>query len=119
MKFSHFIKELFFLSWSTESLCFSEWRLKNKMRNKKKNTIETLKEVMVNGHHKNFEVVFKMTRYNYKGINIYQVYSLLKKDGKIIDIDESLSTYSERDAGNYFDMLVNTYLRYRYAKIVK
>ena len=89
------------------------------MGNKKKNTYETLKEVMVKGHHKNFEVVFKMMRYNYKGISVYQVYSILKKDGKIIDIDESMSTYGKHTAENYFDMLVNTYLRQRYAKIIK
>lgn len=81
--------------------------------------METLKEIVVNGHHKRFEVVFMMIKNEYKGISVYQVYSMLKKDGKIIDIDESQSTYSERDAGKYFDMLVNAYLRYRYAKIVK
>lgn len=81
--------------------------------------VETLKEIVVNGYRKGFEVVFMMIKDEYKGINVYQIYSMLKKDGKIIDIDESFSTYSERDAGNYFDMLVNTYLRYRYAKIVK
>lgn len=81
--------------------------------------VETLKEIVVNGYRKGFEIVFMMVKDEYKGINVYQVYSMLRKDGKIIDIDESLSSYSERDAGNYFDMLVNTYLRYRYAKIVK
>ena len=80
---------------------------------------EKLREIVVEGHHKNFEVVFMMIKDEYKGINVYQVYSMVKKDGKIIDINESQSTYSERDAGNYFDLLVNTYLRYRYAKIVK
>ena len=100
-------------------MCFSEWGLKNKMENRVKNMAETLKEIVVKGHHKNFEIVFMMIKDEYKGINVYQVYSLLKKDGKIIDIDESLSTYSKRDAESYFDLLVNTYLRYRYAKIVK
>lgn len=89
------------------------------MENEKHGKVETLKEIVVNGHSKGFEVVFMMVRDEYKGINVYQVYSMMRKDGKIIDIDESLSSYSERDAGNYFDMLVNTYLRYRYAKIVK
>lgn len=81
--------------------------------------VETLKKIVVNGYHKGFEVVFMMLKGKYKGINVYQVYSMVKKDGKIIDINKSQSTYSERDAGNYFDLLVNTYLRYRYAKIVK
>ena len=89
------------------------------MESKGKNMTETLKEIVVKGHHKNFEIVFMMIKDEYKGINVYQVYSLLKKDGKIIDIDESLSTYSKNDAENFFDLLVNTYLRYRYAKIVK
>lgn len=89
------------------------------MGNKKKNTVETLKEVMVKGHHKSFEVVFKMTRYNYKGINTYQVYSLLKKDGKIIDIDESLSTYGKHTAEEYFNLLLDSYLHQRYVKIIK
>lgn len=89
------------------------------MENEKHGKVETLKKIVVNGHHKGFEVVFMMLKGKYKGINVYQVYSMLKKDGKIIDINESQSTYSERDAENYFDMLVNTYLRYRYAKIVK
>lgn len=80
---------------------------------------ETLKEIVVKGHKKNYEIVFMMVKDEYKGINVYQVYSMMRKDGKIIDINESQSTYSEHDAGNYFDMLVNTYLRYRYAKIVK
>lgn len=81
--------------------------------------VEILKEIVVNGHHKGFEIVFMIVKDEYKGINVYQVYSMLRKDGKIIDIDECKSSYSERDAGNFFDMLVNTYLRYRYAKIVK
>lgn len=89
------------------------------MESKGKNMAETLKEIVVNGHHKGFEVVFMMVKEEYKGINVYQVYSMLRKNGKIIDIDKSQSSYSECDAGNYFDMLVNTYLRYRYAKIVK
>ena len=81
--------------------------------------VETLKEIVVNGYRKGFEVVFMMVKDEYKGIGIYRTYAMLKKDGKIIDIDESQSSYSERDVGNYFDMLVNTYLRYRYAKIIK
>lgn len=89
------------------------------MENEKHGKVERLKEIVVNGYRKGFEVVFMMVKDEYKGINVYQVYSMLRKDGKIIDIDESLSSYSERDVGNYFDMLVNTYLRYRYAKIVK
>lgn len=89
------------------------------MENEEKNITETLKEIVVKGHKENYEIVFMMIKDEYKGINVYQVYSMVKKDGKIIDINKSLSTYSERDAGNYFDMLVNTYLRYRYAKIVK
>lgn len=89
------------------------------MENEMHGKMEKLKEIVVNGYRKGFEVVFMMVKDEYKGINVYQVYSMLKKDGKIIDIDESLSSYSERDAGNYFDMLVNTYLRYRYAKIVR
>lgn len=100
-------------------MCFSKWELKNKMENEKHGKVERLKEIVVNGYRKGFEVVFMMVKDEYKGINVYQVYSMLRKDGKIIDIDESLSSYSERDVGNYFDMLVNTYLRYRYAKIVK
>ena len=89
------------------------------MENKEKNKTEKLKEIVVNGYRKGFEVVFMMIKDEYKGINVYQVYSMLRKDGKIIDIDESQSSYSEHDARNYFDMLVNTYLRYRYAKIIK
>lgn len=89
------------------------------MENEEKNITETLKEIVVKGHKENYEIVFMMIKDRYKGINVYQVYSMVKKDGKIIDINESQSTYSERDAGNYFNMLVNTYLRYRYAKIVK
>lgn len=89
------------------------------MENEEKNITETLKEIVVKGYKENYEIVFMMIKDRYKGINVYQVYSMVKKDGKIIDINESQSTYSERDAVNYFDMLVNTYLRYRYAKIVK
>ena len=89
------------------------------MGNRKKNMTEILKEVMVKGHHKNFEVVFMMMKNEYKGINVYRVYAILKKNGKIIDIDESQSTYSKHDAETYFDLLLNTYLRYRYAKKIK
>lgn len=89
------------------------------MESQEMHVSEKLKEIVVNGYRKGFEVVFMMIKDEYKGINVYQVYSMVKKDGKIIDINESQSSYSERDAGNYFDMLVNTYLRYRYAKIVK
>ena len=89
------------------------------MESQEMHVSETLKEIMVKGHKKNYEIVFMMLKDEYKGINVYQVYSMVKKDGKIIDINESQSTYSERDAGKYFDLLVNTYLRYRYAKIVK
>lgn len=89
------------------------------MESQEMHVSEKLKEIVVKGHKENYEIVFMMIKDGYKGINVYQVYSMVKKDGKIIDINESQSTYSERDAENYFDMLVNTYLRYRYAKIVK
>ena len=89
------------------------------MKNCKKNKIETLKKIMVKGHHKNFEIEFMLIKYEYEGISVYRVYAMLKKNGEIIDIDESLSTYSKHDAEDYFDLLINTYLRYRYAKIIK
>ena len=89
------------------------------MKNYKKNKMEILREIMVKGHHKNFEVVFTMTKNEYEGISVYRVYTMLKKNGEIIDINESLSTYSKHDAEDYFDLLVNTYLRYRYAKKIK
>ena len=89
------------------------------MKNYKKNKMEILKEIMVKGHHKNFEVVFTMMKNEYEGISVYRVYSMLKKNGEMIDIDESISTFSKHDAEDYFDLLVNTYLRYRYAKKIK
>ena len=89
------------------------------MKNYKKIKTEILKEIMVNGHHKNFEVIFMIKKNEYEGISIYRVYAMLKQNGKIIDIDKSLSTYSKHDAEDYFDLLVNTYLRYRYAKKIK
>lgn len=89
------------------------------MENEMHGKVETLKEIVVNGYHKGFEVVFMMIKNEYKGIGMYQVFSMLKKNGKVIDINQSFSTYSERDARKFFDMLVDTYLRYRYAKIVK
>lgn len=89
------------------------------MKNYKKNKIELLKKIMVKGHHKNFEIEFMLTKHEYKGISVYRVYAMLKKNGEIIDIDESLSTYSKHDAEDYFDLLVNTYLRYRYAVKIK
>ena len=89
------------------------------MKNYKKNKMEILKEIMVKGHHKNFEVVFIMMKNEYEGISVYRVYSMLKKNGEMIDINESISTFSKHDAEDYFDMLVNTYLRYRYAKKIK
>lgn len=89
------------------------------MKNYKKNKIETLKKIMVQGHHKSFTIEFMLIKYEYSGISVYRVYAMLKKNGEMIDIDESLSTYSKHDAEDYFDMLVNTYLRYRYAKIIK
>ena len=89
------------------------------MKNYKKNKTETLKKIMVKGHHKNFEIEFMLIKHEYNGISIYRTYAMLKKNEKIIDIDISFSTFSRHDAINYFDMLVNTYLRYRYAKIIK
>lgn len=89
------------------------------MKNYKKNKTETLKKIMVKGHHKNFEIEFMLIKHEYNGISIYRTYAMLKKNGEIIDIDESLSTYSKHDAEDYFDLLVNTYLRYRYAKKIK
>ena len=89
------------------------------MKNYKKGKTETLKKIMVKGHRKNFEIEFMLIKHEYSGIGVYRTYTMLKKDEKIIDIDESFSTYSKHDAMNYFDMLVNTYLRYRYAKIIK
>lgn len=89
------------------------------MENEMHGKVEILKEIVVNGHNKGFEVVFMMVKDEYKGISVYQVHSMLRKDGKIIDIDESLCSYSERDVENFFNLLVDTYLRYRYAKIVK
>lgn len=89
------------------------------MKNYKKDKTETLKKIMVKGHHKNFEIEFILIKHEYNGISVYRTYTMLKKDEKIIDIDVSFSTFSRHDAINYFDMLVNTYLRYRYAKIIK
>lgn len=89
------------------------------MKNYKKNKTETLKKIMVKGHHKNFEIEFMLIKHEYNGISIYRTYAMLKKNEEIIDIDESLSTYSKHDAEDYFDLLVNTYLRYRYAKKIK
>ena len=89
------------------------------MESQEMHVSEKLKEIVVKGHKENYEIVFVMIKDEYKGINVYQVYSMVKKDGKIIDINESQSTYSEHNAENYFNLLVNTYLRYRYAKIVK
>lgn len=89
------------------------------MKNYKKNKIELLKKIMVKGHHKKFEIEFMLTKHEYEGISVYRVYAMLKKNGEIIDIDESLSTYSKHDAEDYFDLLVNTYLRYRYAVKIK
>lgn len=89
------------------------------MENQKMHVLETLKEIVVKGIKENYEIVFMMLKDEYKGINVYQVYSMIKKDGEIIDISENLSTCSEHDAGDFFDMLVNTYLRQKYAKIVK
>lgn len=89
------------------------------MKNYKKDKTETLKKIMVKGHHKNFKIEFMLIKHEYNGISVYRTYTMLKKDEKIIDIDVSFSTFSKHDAINYFDMLVNTYLRYRYAKIIK
>ena len=89
------------------------------MKNYKKNKIETLKKIMVKGHHKNFEIEFMLIKHEYEGISVYRVYAMLKKNGEIIDIDVSFSTFSKHDAEDYFDLLVNTYLRYRYAKKIK
>ena len=89
------------------------------MKNYKKDKTETLKKIMVKGHHKNFEIEFMLIKHEYNGISVYRTYTMLKKDEKIIDIDVSFSTFSRHDAINYFDMLVNTYLRYRYAKKIK
>ena len=89
------------------------------MKNYKKNKIETLKKIMVQGHHKNFTIEFMLIKHEYSGISVYRVYAMLKKNGGMIDINESLSTYSKHDAEDYFDLLLNTYLRYRYAKIIK
>lgn len=89
------------------------------MKNYKESKTETLKKIMVKGHHKNFEIEFMLIKHEYNGISVYRTYAMLKKNEKIIDIDVSFSTFSRHDAINYFDMLVNTYLRYRYAKIIK
>lgn len=89
------------------------------MKNYKKDKTETLKKIMVKGHHKNFEIEFMLIKHEYNGISVYRVYAMLKKNGKIIDIDVSFSTFSKHDAEDYFDLLVNTYLRYRYAKKIK
>ena len=89
------------------------------MKNYKKNKMETLKKIMVKGHHKNFEIEFMLIKHEYEGISVYRVYTMLKKNGEMIDIDKSFSTFSKHDAEDYFDLLLNTYLRYRYAKIIK
>ena len=89
------------------------------MKNYKKNKMETLKKIMVQGHHKKFTIEFMLIKHEYSGISVYRVYAMLKKNGEMIDIDESFSTFSKNDAEDYFDLLLNTYLRYRYAKIIK
>ena len=89
------------------------------MENEMHGKVEILKEIVVNGHSKGFEIVFMMIKDEYKGISVYKVHSILRKDGEIIDIDESICSYSERDVENFFNLLVDTYLRNRCAKIVK
>lgn len=89
------------------------------MKNYKKDKTETLKKIMVKGHHKNFEIEFILIKHEYNGISVYRVYAMLKKNGEPIDINVSFSTFSKHDAEDYFDLLVNTYLRYRYAKKIK
>lgn len=89
------------------------------MEEQKKHEIEILKSILAENNKKKSEMFFIMMKDTYEGVTLYKVYSMLKKDRENIVIKEIEETYNGRIADHYFNLLVNTYLRKGYVKIIK
>ena len=89
------------------------------MEEQKKHETEILKCILAENHKKNSEIFFIMMKDTHEGVTLYRVYSMLKENNRNIVIKETEETYNERVAKHYFNLLVNTYLRKGYEKIIK
>lgn len=70
---------------------------------------EKLRETVVKGHGKYFEIVITQLKESYKGVSVYKVFSELKYDGEHLDIIEYNSTYDRKESEGYFFMLERKY----------
>lgn len=73
--------------------------------------IEKLKETVVKGYVKDFDVVITQFKASYKGISVYKVYSELKYNGELFDIIDFHITYNRKKSERYFHMLETRYQR--------
>lgn len=71
--------------------------------------MEKLRETVVKGYDKDFEIVIMQLKQSYKGVSIYKVFSELKYDGELFDIIESYVTYNRKKSESYFSRLEKRY----------
>ena len=70
---------------------------------------EKLRETVVKGSCKRYEIVITQLKESYKGVSVYRVFSELKYDGENIDVIEYNSTYDGKESEGYFYMLERKY----------
>lgn len=71
--------------------------------------IEKLKETVVKGFEKKFEIVITQFKASYKGVSVYKIYSELKYNGELFDIIDFHITYSRKKSESYFSRLETRY----------
>lgn len=79
------------------------------MQTLEKIKMEKLRETVVKGYDKDFEIVIMQLKQSYKGVSIYKVFSELKYNGELFDIIESYVTYSRNKSESYFSRLEKRY----------
>ena len=72
------------------------------MESPEKIEIEVLKEIVIKGYEKEFDIVLTQVKQTHKGETLYKIFSELKYDGKLFDIIGSLVTYTRKTADYYF-----------------
>ena len=70
---------------------------------------EKLKETMVKGYDKGFDIIITLWKESYRGIIMYRVYSELTYNGELFDIIEYYVTYKRKKSERYFSMLESRY----------
>ena len=72
--------------------------------------IEVLKETVIYGYEKEFDIVLTQSKQTDKGVTMYKIFSELKYDGKLYDILQTLVAFTREIADYYFSQLESKYL---------